>query len=44
MYKIFYKLQPTVINKMYDQIVDIYTYNTSSVVVGRERMGTQETF
>ena len=28
MYKIFYKLQPTVINKMYDQNVDIHTYNT----------------
>ena len=28
MYKIFYKLQPTVINKMYGQNVDIHTYNT----------------
>ena len=28
MYKIFYKLQPPVINKMYDQNVDIHTYNT----------------
>ena len=28
MYKIFYILQPTDINKMYDQNVDIYTYNT----------------
>ena len=27
MYKIFYKLQPTVINKMYDQMW-LYTYNT----------------
>ena len=29
MYKIFYKLQPTVINKMYGQNVDIHTYNTT---------------
>ena len=28
MYKIFYKLQPTVINNMYDQNIDIHTYNT----------------
>ena len=28
MYKIFYKLQSTVINEMYDQNVDIRTYNT----------------
>ena len=28
MYKIFYKLQPTVIDKMYGQNVDIHTYNT----------------
>ena len=28
MYKIFYKLQLTVINKMYDQNVYIHTYNT----------------
>ena len=28
MYKIFNKLQPTVINKMYDQNVDIHTYIT----------------
>ena len=28
MYKIFYKLQPTVINKMYGQNVDIHTYKT----------------
>ena len=28
MYKIFYKLQPTVINEMYDQNVDIHTYDT----------------
>ena len=28
MYKIFYKFQPTVINKMYGQNVDIHTYNT----------------
>ena len=27
MYKIFYKLQPTVINKMYNQNVDIHNYN-----------------
>ena len=28
MYKIFYKLQPTVINKMYGQNVDIHTRHT----------------
>ena len=28
MYKIFYKLQPTVINKMYGQNVDTHTYST----------------
>ena len=28
MYKIFYKLQPKAINRMYDQNVDIHTYNT----------------
>ena len=28
MYKLFDKLQPTVINKMYNENVDIHTYNT----------------